>query len=228
MAQKKPGFMLYFEDYDSLRATLCAEDIVSVLDAMVCQSRTGAFSDDEKLSEAARICWRFLKPRVERDSQQYAERVKKRRDAANARWGIQHAVDANACNCTEEVHLQNSMPTQLNASQLNAVATHVSTSSSFQNVAEDELTADIERNRNADDLIRRYRLPDCDISRESLLEDAERVGWEKLEDALKQAAAANSRQGLSVNFYRAVLNSAGREGIRDGRRSDPYGGYGAL
>ena len=94
MAQKKPGLMLYFEDFDSLRSTLCADDLVSVLDAMVALSRTGTFSDEEKLSDAARICWRFMKPRIERDSQQYAERVKKRRDAANARWNAQASMYA--------------------------------------------------------------------------------------------------------------------------------------
>ena len=35
-----------------------------------------------------------MKPRIERDSQQYAERVKKRRDAANARWNAQASMYA--------------------------------------------------------------------------------------------------------------------------------------
>ena len=125
MAQKKPGLMLYFEDYDSLRTTLCAEDLVTVLDAMVALSRTGTFSDEEKLSDAAKICWRFMKPRVERDSQQYAERVKKRRDAANARWNAQASMIASASTCTDEMHMQNFMPIQLSAAQLNAEAAHM-------------------------------------------------------------------------------------------------------
>lgn len=82
--------------------------------------------------------------------------------------------------------------------------------------------------RHADDLLCRYRLPDCDTSREALLEDAERVGWDVLEDALKRAAGANSRDRISVNYYRAVLNGRGKEDARNERRSDPYGGYGAL
>lgn len=85
--------------------------------------------------------------------------------------------------------------------------------------------ADLQR---ADELIRRYRLPDCDASREALLEDAERAGWETLEEALRQAAASNSRQGLSINFYRAVMNGTGKGDKLDARRADPYGGYGTL
>lgn len=234
MAQKKPGLMLYFEDYDSLRTTLCAEDLVTVLDAMVALSRTGTFSDEEKLSDAAKICWRFMKPRVERDSQQYAERVKKRRDAANARWNAHTANDASASTCTYGMHSQNFMPTQLNASQLNAEAAHIHNSGSYSPSESidafdgSDLSGQVVNNQRADGLIRRYHLPDCDTSREALLEDAERVGWEKLEEALKQAAASNSRQGLSINFYRSVLNGSGKGGGQDARRTDPFGGYGAL
>ena len=227
MAQKKPGLMLYFEDYDSLRATLCADDLVSVLDAMVALSRTGTFSDEEKLSAAAKICWRFMKPRIERDSQQYEERVKKRRDAANARWNAQAATDANASTCTGKMHLQNFMPTQPNSSQHNADATHICPSSnSDPSAADNALSAAIAANQRADELIRRYHLPDCDTSREALLEDAERVGWEALTDALSRAAAANSRPMLSVNYYRAML--AGGKGGGDADAGKPFGGYGAL
>jgi len=91
-----------------------------------------------------------------------------------------------------------------------------------------DLSGHVASLQRADGLIRRYRLPDCDASREALLEDAERVGWEKLEDALNQAASSNSRQGLSINFYRSVLNGSGKGGGQDARRTDPFGGYGAL
>lgn len=234
MAQKKPGLMLYFDDYDSLRATLCADDLVSVIDAMVALSRTETFSDEENLSAAAKICWRFMKPRIERDSQQYAERVKKRRDAANARWNAEAATDANASTCTGKMHLQNFMPIQLNSTQRNAEedisdSGSYSPSETIEAFDGSDLSVQIADLQRADELIRRYRLPDCDTSREALLEDAERVGWEALGDALRQAAASNSRQGLSVNFYRAVLkNGGGKEDERRDRRSDPFGGYGAL
>ena len=32
MAQKKPGMMIYFEDYKALRSTLCAEEFVQLLE----------------------------------------------------------------------------------------------------------------------------------------------------------------------------------------------------
>ena len=70
-----------------------------------------------------------------------------------------------------------------------------------------DLTQEMENCARADDLVQRYKLPDTDQSREALLEDAARVGFDRLEGALKQAALSNNRQGLSVNFYRSVLNS---------------------
>lgn len=62
----------------------------------------------------------------------------------------------------------------------------------------------------ADELVRLYRLPDTEQSREAILEDAARVGFERVEKALKEAALSNAKPMLSVNFYRAVLNGDGR------------------
>ena len=73
--------------------------------------------------------------------------------------------------------------------------------------ADDDIFDQIADHQRADDLIRRYQLPDGDISREALLEDAERIGWPGLEEALQAASRSNSRQRLSVNFYRRFLNN---------------------
>lgn len=62
----------------------------------------------------------------------------------------------------------------------------------------------------AGELVTRFRLPDNDISRGAIIEDAEKMGWEKVEKALADAAKANSRAMLSVNFYRAVLKNEGK------------------
>ena len=73
---------------------------------------------------------------------------------------------------------------------------------------ESDILSRVEEHQHADDLMRRYQLPDGDTSREALLEDAERVGWTKLEEALQASSRSNSRQRLSVNFYRRFLNDA--------------------
>lgn len=68
-----------------------------------------------------------------------------------------------------------------------------------------DLADRIDAHRRADNLIQRYQLPDADPTREALLEDAERKGWQALEEALRQASNSNSRQRISVNFYRSIL-----------------------
>ena len=73
-----------------------------------------------------------------------------------------------------------------------------------------DLTTACREYDRAGDLVVAYKLPDTDQSRAALIEDAERVGWEKVEAVLKAAALGNSRPMLSVNFYRKVLENDGR------------------
>lgn len=82
---------------------------------------------------------------------------------------------------------------------------------------ESDLLSQIADHQRADDLIRRYKLPDGDTSREALLEDAEKHGFDRLEEALKRASLSNSRQMLSVVYYRKFLDEpAQRLGAQDG------------
>lgn len=85
------------------------------------------------------------------------------------------------------------------------------------------MSARIANHQHAEDLIRQYRLPDGDITMDALLEDAERAGWEKLENALKEAALGNSRQRISVKFYRSILYAVPKKEESNAR--DPYAGY---
>lgn len=73
---------------------------------------------------------------------------------------------------------------------------------------DDDLQASIAAYQRADSLMQHYGLPYLDVSREALLEDAERVGFDRLEEALKAAASSNSRERVSVKFYRCFLNDA--------------------
>lgn len=73
----------------------------------------------------------------------------------------------------------------------------------------------------AEELVSRFKLPDTDQSRLALIEDAERVGWEKVEKALSDAALGNSRPMLSVNFYRKILQNDGRPRGAGAMQKDP-------
>lgn len=203
--------MLYFEDYASLRSSLNVDELVSVLDAMTSYSETGRLPDEDQFSPAAKICWRFMKPKMDRDSQNYQNICAKRADAANKRWNATASNDnqnANACKCINSMQNQqeqNFMPT----TTVTATTTAVADNEHYAPAAGDDLFDQIAAHQRADDLIRRYKLPDSDMSREALIEDAENVGFDRLEEALKQASLSNSKDGLSVNFYRCVLNGSG-------------------
>lgn len=204
--------MLYFEDYASLRSSLNVDELVSVLDAMTSYSETGRLPDEDQFSPAAKICWRFMKPKMDRDSQNYQNICAKRADAANKRWNATASDDnrdANACKCINSMQRQqeqNFMPTTTTTTTTTAAADN----EQYAPTADDDLFDQIAAHQRADDLIRQYKLPDSDMSREALLEDAEKVGFDRLEEALKQASLSNNRQGLSVNFYRSVLNGNGK------------------
>ena len=84
-----------------------------------------------------------------------------------------------------------------------------------------ELTELIENQRRAERLMSRFGLTDNEVTLEALLEDAERTSWQSLEEALKKASESDNRGGISVRFYRAILNGSGG---RQQAGSDPYAG----
>lgn len=223
--------MLYFEDYASLRATLDGDDVLAVLDAMVAYAEESELPIEENLSQAARICWRFMRPKLDRDAQAYQKKSESRRAAANKRWGAEaakapdYANDANACKCIEgmqEMQAQNFMPTA--TATTTASATAAEDTRAMPAPPASEMQTLRENHRRAEQIIRRYGLPDNDLTLEAVLEDAEAHGWDKLEAALQTAALSNSRQKISVVFYRSILTAEPRK-EKTGARADPYANY---
>lgn len=81
-----------------------------------------------------------------------------------------------------------------------------------------------ENHQHAEQLIRRFGLPDNDPTLEAVLEDAQAHGWDRLEAALQTAALSNSRQKISVVFYRSILTAEPRK-EQTNARADPYANY---
>lgn len=74
-----------------------------------------------------------------------------------------------------------------------------------------DLTADIERNHEADALVMRYGLSKDYATRERLLEDLEKYGSAKLREALEKAVDGNQKERITPNFWRAILAGKGRD-----------------
>lgn len=77
---------------------------------------------------------------------------------------------------------------------------------------------------DVDGLIRCFQLVDSQYVRDSLLEDINHAGYAAVEEALKKAANSNSRERISVNFYRTILNGSSKQA----EAYDPYAGVPVL
>ena len=74
-----------------------------------------------------------------------------------------------------------------------------------------DLSEHIARNQLADGLILRYRLSSDDITREALIHDLGEYGEEKMSEVLTEAAQSNTRERISVKYWRAILQGKGRD-----------------
>ena len=237
MAKRKPdGFVLYSEHVRVTRL-LSDDERGRLLLAIAEYADTSCVPHGE--SDAFMTCFELMCGGIDRQREKYADACERNKRNIERRWakkndsvssnvygGIRSNTDVYESIPNDTTFTNQTEPNQTKPSRSSAVS--ATASEPVDAFDGSDLSGQVANLKRADGLIRRYHLPDCDTSREALLEDAERVGWEKLEEALKQAAASNSRQGLSINFYRAVMNGAGKEDRKSDRRSDPFGGYGAL
>ena len=130
-----------------------------------------------------------------------------------------NSMIASDINCKQMI---SNVPVIQSESESNAVVARASAATASFEYDEDDLTEQIANVNRASGLIRRYRLTDSDATLEALLEDAESVGFDALETALKTASQSDTRGGISVNFYRAILRGEG--GKKKQEEYDPYAG----
>ena len=73
-----------------------------------------------------------------------------------------------------------------------------------------DIREDIARNQVADALIMSYRLGRDDRTREALLHDLAEHGEARMREVLDKAADGNTREKISVNYWRAILADKSR------------------
>ena len=73
-----------------------------------------------------------------------------------------------------------------------------------------DLSAELEANRQAQALIRRYGLADAEATFCALMEDIGTRGIDAVRSALEDAARSDNRGGISVRYYRAILANQGK------------------
>ena len=78
------------------------------------------------------------------------------------------------------------------------------------------MTEELEAHREAERLIKRYRLTDNDRTMDALLDDIAEHGLAAVETALENATDSDSRGGISIRYYRAFLGAKAREAPKQG------------
>lgn len=178
-----------------------------------------------------------LAPRIEKDSDAYKSKCEK--GAINRSKQKATAVDHGQPESTKadggRVIERNSSElngTHLNGMELNDTVAERSRAEANRNPSGDcgGLLQDAERRarskhdnatdldiqrelrdfQHAEQLARKCGLPQNPAVYCLMLDDVEKFGWEKLEGALKEAAASDSRGGISVNAYRSALKRGER------------------
>lgn len=210
--RKRLGWVFYHENTAVLEAMDPAECKAVIL---ALNAYSSALSDgDAELDVSAipsvlgKAFCRMIAERVKQDAEAYTQRCEQ--NSSNRKKQASTVVDDGEQPSTE---CNNGRPInktkQKQAKQKEAEENH-DASAPIIGFDGTDLTEDMENCARADELVQRYKLPDTDQSREALLEDAAQRGWDDVEAALKRASLSNTRQMVSVNFYRRFLVDTGQ------------------
>ena len=197
-SDKQQGFVIYFDALNALNEQVAskqisAEDAFAVVAALGQYAQSGTEPAVGSLSPVASMAYAMMISGVKKSLAKYAEKKKKTREAANARWG------KGASERMQTEGIETETDTELK------VEVEGKGSTSEQEERHVDLHEQIRKNKLAMKIIEQYRLPDYPSTLDAVLEDLDKHGEDVLDQALRQACNSNSRERLSVNFYRSVL-----------------------
>lgn len=224
MPQKKPPRILFNPDHMEVARDLLSNEEAGRLFFAVCDyAMKGKLPENESKSFLA--CFKLMSGEIDENVRRYADRCERNRQNIKRRWEQRETHSPDVYDgIPSNTTVYDGIPSNTTCTNIKKDKIDKSkVEEVYLTAADDDLSAQIAAYQRADDLIRRYKLPDSDMSREALLEDAEKVGFDRLEEALKQASLSNSKSSISVNFYRAVLNSRGKQ-----TEGHAYAGYRQL
>lgn len=227
--EKSAGIILYPEDIQRIKRSVKPQYQFAVIYALSQYALTGELPTEEELGEGGMVAFDFIFDKVAGALDNFHKTQQKRQEAAQKRWSKDESdsmqMDANACTCMQvdanECYKQNTeyriQNTEYKKQNAEAVVVSVPPTPSPSSASDDRIIAfdgsDIteasQRYDIADSMIHTYGLVDNDQTRDALIEDLEKHGEMKMREALKKAALSNSRNKVSVAFYRAVLNNTG-------------------
>ena len=230
--EKSVGIIIYPEDMARIKKCVKPEYQFAVVWALSQYATDGILPTEAELGEGGMVAFEFIVEKVRDALETYKANSEKRKAAANARWNAEESkpmqTDANGCKRmqTDADATKTETETETETEYINRnrkitgvveernVSRKSATAPAAENVIAfdgQDLTADIERNHEADALVMRYGLSKDYATRERLLEDLEKYGSAKLREALEKAVDGNQRERITPNFWRAILAGKGRD-----------------
>lgn len=236
MANKGAGIIIYLEDIARIKRCVKPEYQFAVIWALSQYATDGILPTEAELGEGGMVAFEFIVEKVRDALETYKANSEKRKAAANARWNAEESkpmqTDANGCKRmqtdadatkteteTETEYINRNRNVKVVEEERNLPSQSAAAPAADEKVIAfdgQDLTADIERNHEADVLIMRYGLSKDFATRERLLEDLEKHGSEKLREALEKAVDGNYKERITPNFWRAILAGKGRDSPKGG------------
>lgn len=206
---EKPGVVLYFDTLHALEA-LSDSQRGRMLTAIGRFSEHGEapdFDDDSMLT----LAWGFIEPRIVMDDSRYKNSILQRQYAVFVREKKKLGEDVPSFEVWKErstsADIESERPMIADASRYPTKNTNSSS------ISATSLNTAAEANSGPDPaaaLLREYGIHESVSMMRAVTEDLETHSKEAVADALRRAADADTRGGVSVNFYRAILNGQGQ------------------
>lgn len=224
---KTPGIILYPEDIERIKRSVKPEHQFDVIYALAQFATTGELPTEADLGEGGMVAFEFIFDKVNEGLEKFRQNQQQRKDAVSARWQKEAETPKDDTTVYDRIRPNTDENETIRKSSKQKQKLKTETESINVNPKEavvdnapapddrvlafdgTDLTEDIHRYDLADSMIRTYGLVDSDTTRDALIEDLAKHGEARMREVLKKAAMSNSRNKVSVAFYRTILEDKG-------------------
>lgn len=226
MANKSAGIIIFPEDIARIKRCVKPEYQFAVIYALSQYATDGVLPTVDELGEGGMVAFEFIFDKVRDALETYEKGRQQRQEAIRKRWEkseqetirndttVYDRIRPNKSEYkteteTEIINRNVKVEEERNVSSQSAPAP-----AADENVIAfdgSDLAEDIRRNNVADDMIADYNLPRDRVTRSALLEDIAAHGEDRMRDVLTRACQSNTRDRVTVNFWRAILSGKGRD-----------------
>ena len=210
-----PGIILYPEDINRIKRCVKPQYQFAVIYALAQYATDGVMPTIDDLGEGGMVAFEFVFDKVRSALDSYEKGRKQRQDAIRKRWDTEeYEKPQNDTTVYDRIRPNQTEPKTETETETETkrvvVVEDAPAAESVIAIDGKDIREDIERNQIADELILSYRLGRDDRTREALLHDLAEHGEARMREVLDKAADGNTREKISVNYWRAILADKSR------------------